>query len=35
MIAVAVTGEHMQFDCHAADKDRDPPSRPFGQASGK
>jgi hypothetical protein len=35
IIAIAVTGEHMQFDCQAATKDRGPWSRPFGQASGK
>jgi hypothetical protein len=35
IIAIAVTGEHMQFDCQAADKDRGPWSRAFAQASGK
>jgi hypothetical protein len=32
IIAIAVTGEHMQFDCQAAVKDRGRWSRAFGQA---
>jgi hypothetical protein len=35
IIAIAVTGEHMQFDCQAARKDCGPRSRNFDQASRK